>query len=181
MITAFDVLPTRNEKLEIPEELSFLPSSFKYYLSFYHQLYEELPLRTPKVYLSEDDTFYQLGWDNDCSNSILRTEGDRLVGMENMQNIIENLKKDTYWKDDGLLFIGSTIVNHILLNTVTGEIIFQKIANKRGNYEKSADDVIIFFQKVIIVRSEETLGDLGINPKQLYKNWEEDFWRVREE
>jgi hypothetical protein len=68
---------------------------------------------------------------------------------------VEEDKKDEIWR------YGNGLVNTVL--------------------SKLDNNIFDFFSRLKSAVDTETLEELNINTSQLYRNWGEDFWRVREE
>ena len=126
---------------------------------------------------------YQIGWNKSEQCNLFEIADDRLVGMESLDEMTNQISNKSKWSDDGFLFIGSTLANHVLLKTKNGndygKIYFQH--RDKLEYDFVAEDIFDFFRKMVLIPDNETLEDLEVNMENLYKNWGEGFWRVRED
>ncbi len=89
------------------------------------------------------------------------------------------LNKENYWHEDGFIEIGYLQNNLLLLNlndNDKGEIcIYKDLYDKESGYFVIAKDILGFMSHF----SEIINTEISIDPSDLYKNWHEDFWRIK--
>jgi len=183
IVTGLDVLVARKERQRIPKELEYLPPKYKLYLEYFEQEKNNYPFEPGKVYLESKPFHYRIGWDNMHKISVLTEEGDKVEGMLSMSAHLENDKIDPDWEESGYKFIGNTYAYEILLgisgdNIVDG--IYLENRSDRDLVHYVATDIFEFFQKIKLEPGKRTLRKLELKPEQLYRNFGEDFWRVRQ-
>ena len=89
------------------------------------------------------------------------------------------------WNREGFMQIGLMFWGDVLLLGMEGdrkdEIWRYGNGLIRTVLSKLDENIFIFFSRLKCTVDSETLEELKINTSQLYRNWGEDFWRVREE
>jgi hypothetical protein len=166
--------------------ISELPEKFKFFLSNFitgdqntfkieRMLFEnDLIAFTYINFYSEEN-----GYEN--SISYLFSEEDIKKEM-----LSKELNKEKYHQE-GFIVIGCFDIRDVILMDINSENKDQ-IWTWDGEYsfEKSkcfkiAENIFDFLNKCKIEIIEMNLSARNINTSQLYRNWGEDFWRVREE
>ena len=87
------------------------------------------------------------------------------------------IKGENFWHQEGFIEIGYVQNNLLLLNLNekgNGEVcIYKDIYDKELGYLVLSNDILEF-----IYQFEEIIIKDYISPSYLYKNWNEDFWRI---
>ena len=84
--------------------------------------------------------------------------------------------------EKGLFLIGENDLNEYFFVGVNGENkdnIYWERTDLNPRFIKIANNIFEFIRGISIISNELHLGDYKFS--QLYKNWGEDFWRVRED
>jgi hypothetical protein len=111
-----------------------------------------------------------------------------LTSIYHLEEVFENRKTLAGYGDEdiekGLIRIADIgMGGGIFVGTHQGEedLIFLSIWDKEPLYEKIADNIFQFIQGIesVNIPENELIG--GIRFNQLYKNWGEDYWRVKEQ
>ena len=106
-----------------------------------------------------------------------------LYGADELLSDWNNYSKSSMeYQEFGFLRIGDIGVGGGLflgLKESNREKIFRVVWDWDEDYELLADNILDFIRNLIFVEDESNMEDYTYT--QLYKNWDEDFWRVRED
>lgn len=111
---------------------------------------------------------------------------DRIFELEELElEYNKFLSKHDHWNIDGFMKIGLLYHGDVLLLGMEsrnyGEIWRWGNGLNCTQSCKLDNNIFEFMSRLRREIDYEQLDDLGISVDQLYKNWGEDFWRVREE
>jgi hypothetical protein len=103
------------------------------------------------------------------------------------QELLDYLNKVQEYNSDGFIKIGLFDINDSLLLKIDG-IDVDSIwiwsgdwGDNRPEYKRVASSIFDFIEDLELIVIQINLMVRAVALKQLYKNWGEDFWRVREE
>ncbi len=102
-----------------------------------------------------------------------------------LEEVNKYKRKEENWNRLGLMQIGLMHSSDVLLIGLEEKNLDQiwRYGQGMGIVTCKLDDNIFdFFSRLKLVIDEEALNEIGIiDSKKLYRNWGEDFWRVRDE
>lgn len=106
------------------------------------------------------------------------------LGLDDIKNIYSELfSEDIEITQNNLLPIGECGMSWMLmvgLKGINADNIFLEKPDMSPRFIFIAENIFEFIRG--LVQEEDKFGNIGnYNFSQLYKNWDEDFWRVREE
>jgi hypothetical protein len=118
----------------------------------------------------------------------LPREGDFIVDeFLTLDSIIEGMQSTTVHDDaihqSDLLKIATTLMNQSIMvgiGTHNQDKIYWERSDLQPRYKELADNIFEFIRGIVLVPIEEQ-NLFGYKYSQLYKNWGEDFWSVRED
>ncbi|MFJ1378368.1 hypothetical protein ACILPE_05990 [Capnocytophaga canimorsus] len=185
-LNLINCLSNKEIKLDKVLKIVELPNSFKLFLQNYEVGYKML--RTEKILINQEETpfVYFSIYENVLINGEKYNASiDKILDydeiLEEYNNYID--KKDN-WSDLGLMKIGYLFYDDVLLLGLEkhnrGEIwrygngIFSEVCSKLEN------NIFDFLQRIECKIDYDILEELGINEKQIYKNYNENFWRIKE-
>jgi hypothetical protein len=185
----FELLETRafGERLNFNFGQSFtVPPIYKVYLETFI-LGRNKPLKNVYYLNPEYDKKSVLGR-HECSIDSENLFIADLFSFEESLEIYNRIYKDNEDTDKRLFFpFGEDSSGHNLLvicleGNDTEKVFLESPDESYKKGEKIsllADNVFEFIRSLVLVEMEEGVG-FGIRYNQLYKNWEENFWRVRD-
>ena len=124
-----------------------------------------------------DDYYY-------CSTIIYEPEPDRILfgGLHSAENALRTWSNDDFWMQSGYLPISKGTSKGIVIGLteeIKDQVFFDEIdVNQR--FRKIADNIFEFVQNLVFHHMDEELLNEGVSFSKLYKNWGEDYWRVRD-
>jgi len=184
---ALELLSSRKEKLNIHGELCRLPPHFKNYISLFNTGTEEIIFRSPFFRIGDNKENIQLRWENSKEKNPWLYKEDRLTYLLTEVELEEELKefnqKSDTWHAQGLIKIGGTHGDVVLLGMNKNnqdQIFLYGESTLNDDFPKIADDIFDLFCQLELIDNVLGFVDFEIEKEQLYKNWNEDFWRIRE-
>lgn len=166
-------------------DIKIIPESFKIFVSQYELGYSMLNIERVKIDYEYDFFVKILMFDNELINGEYYSATiDYVFDFPDLVKEYENYSNKTdHWHELGFMKIGLLFHGDVLLlgisNNVYGEI--WRFGNGLLNTQhcKLDDNIFDFFARLEQKVDEEQLRILGISVSDLFKNYEEDFWRVR--
>jgi hypothetical protein len=185
-----ELLKRRTESSDSFEKLlknSELPQKFSLFLNHF-QVGESFTFST---YLKYKHSDYVL-------NNLIMFDNESLEGEEyyavidyifSYEKLLEEHEKYKLkvenWNREGFMQIGLMFWGDVLLLGMEGDRKDEIWRYGNGLIKtvlsKLDENIFNFFSRLKCTVDSETLEELKINTAQLYRNWGEDFWRVREE
>lgn len=169
-------------------KINDLPPLFRCFLNLYDIGYEMLNVDKLKVKEKEVLSFIKVEMFNNypLNNEKYNATIDLVFGF--LQLIVEFNKykeKEDHWHDMGFMKIGLMFHGDVLLLGMVESNKDEIWRYGNGLLDtvscKLDDNIFSFFTRLNQNVDLEVLEDLEVNSSQLYKNWGEDFWRVRTE
>lgn len=187
MKKGLNLLNTRNTKENI--DLNFLnfeliPESFKLFVSNYELGYNLLNIS--KVNINQNlEFFVVLSMFNEevLNDEFYTATIDYIFDFPELNIELENyLNKTEKWNELGFMKIGLLFHGDVLLLGLSKDYIGQIWRYGSGmiktQYCKLDNNIFDFFTRLKESLDYDQLGFLKINEDSLYKNWNEDFWRI---
>jgi len=157
-----------------------LPPVYKAFIQAFKMLDDKTLNNSFQFFYAEQDIVRNFGDASHSNEKVLIGAFYELDKLMLLMNSIYS-KDDPIWIED-LLLIGTNDMNHSIMVGI-GEINQDKIFIERPDLEprliRVAEDILNLIRGYKTWPEENWL--LGHKLSQLYKNWGEDFWRVRED
>lgn len=178
-----------NNSLELAELLNevLIPPYFKLFLNQFEIELDYIAenivyFNEEKYYFSKLEMFNNEIVDGEEYYSII----DYIFSYHRLLEEVEKYKKkEENWNKLGLMQIGLMHSSDVLLIGVEKENQDQiwRYGQGMGIVTcKLNDNIFDFFSRLKLVIDEEALNEIGVNnAEKFYRNWGEDFWRVRED
>lgn len=185
-LNLINCLFNKESKLEEILKIIELPSSFKLFLQNYEVGYKMLKKEKILVNQEKIPFIYFIIYENTLINGEeYNASIDKILDYDEILEEYNNyINKKDNWNDLGLMKVGYLFYGDILLLGLEkhnrGEIwrygngIFSEVCSKLEN------NIFDFLQRIRCKVDLDILEELGINEKQIYKNYNEDFWRIKE-
>jgi hypothetical protein len=186
MKRGFELLKTRS--LDDVIDVSSLEKEYSIELPYLYKLFlqtfkiEEKLIYTDRVYSRHFDDFFE------CS--YFRTELDHdnimFTGFLPIEQSF-HIRETMYDKDDEIITKGYLPIGHSALNATlhlgtNGDekdmLILE--SDKSQRFTNLQVNIFEFVRSIVLVEVDRDFMVDGILHSQLYKNWGEDFWRVKE-
>jgi hypothetical protein len=108
--------------------------------------------------------------------NMLRKELNDYLNNKLHEDIYQGFIKIGYFDKADIILLGVEQSNHDEIWIIAGDLGYE-----RPDILKIANDIFDFFESCYEDIFELNLEVRGLSVSQLYKNWGEDYWRVREE
>lgn len=183
MIPAINLLKLRSDvKQSDTKKFNLLPRLYQVYLNHFEQDINGLPYSSPVI--AYRGTTVVLGMAMKVGSNIFKEEGDYLHYMMDAQQWEDQEESYRENLEFGLDFsyIGASHSRNVLIG-INRERNFGKIyllEKSSTEVELVADNIFDFFRRIMLVHNYESFVHYEIDPNSLYKNWNEDFWRIKE-
>jgi hypothetical protein len=181
----FSILTRKTKREEIN---NFLPPKFSFFLKEYSLgeafYYKDYFLFDKNLILLNSISFQKRLEDNIYTNTISnfldlsQIKKDYLTYLESetKQGFYEGFLSIGHFSKADTIILGIDNSNKDEIWIIAGDLGFE-----RPDILKIADDIYDFFDNCFEEIINLNLEIKGLNTSQLYRNWGEDFWRVREE
>ena len=186
---ALNYLNARESKLNIDGILSELPIIYSTFISSFHLGYELNFLRPIRVMPKVSQEIIEIRWENSKEKNPWRIEGDRLLDLLTVDDLKNELgeyqKVIDRWHQCGMIKIGSTHGEVVLLgvqSNILDKIFLYGEGDAVDNVEikEIANNIFDILCKLELAPDIYLMGYYGIEVENLYQNFGEDLWRIRE-
>jgi len=178
--------PLKNipKKLEDLFNLDFFPESYEWFLKTYQV--GEKSIKREYIEIYNDSTYKLTGnqYSKTIDSQIYTNSIDYFFDYNQLLLEISNFKqKLEIWHKRGFIQIGLLEIEDILLlgvdSSVNNQIWRYGQWMFKENFLKLEDDIFSFINLTKEIMLTSDLEDYNIKTNELYRNWSENFWRVK--
>lgn len=94
---------------------------------------------------------------------------------------LDTYRENEFWFEMRYMQFASGPSDGGILVGMEGEVMDKILVNDGHKYVELANDIFDFFRNVVVIQKSESDLENGVRYSQLFKNWGDSKWRIRED